>query len=171
MKTMNLSSRLIPIFLAGALLFASCKSVTMINSEPPGASLFIDNQYVGATPYQHVDDKISFSTTMVRMEMDGYEPLVTTFSRDEQIDPGAIIGGLLFWFPFLWTFKYDPSHTYTMIPANYYYELPPSMPEPVVQPESSVQSKADQLRELKKLLDEGIITQDEFDQEKKKILN
>jgi membrane protease subunit (stomatin/prohibitin family) len=31
-------------------------------------------------------------------------------------------------------------------------------------------SKADQLRELKSLLDEGILTQEEFDEEKKKIL-
>lgn len=33
------------------------------------------------------------------------------------------------------------------------------------------ESKADKLRELKKLLDEGVITQEEFEKEKKKILN
>lgn len=36
---------------------------------------------------------------------------------------------------------------------------------------SPATSKADQLRELKKLLDDGILTQEEFDSEKKKILD
>lgn len=145
--------------------------MTVVNSEPPGANLYIDNQYVGVTPYQHVDDKISFSSTLVKMEMEGYEPLITAFSRDEQIDAGAVIAGLFVYLPFLWMFKYDPVHTYTLTPINYYFELPYEMPEPAVQQEPSVQSKADQLRELKKLLDEGIITQEEFEKEKKKILN
>ena len=36
---------------------------------------------------------------------------------------------------------------------------------------ASESSKADKLRELKQLLDEGILTQEEFDAEKKKVLN
>jgi hypothetical protein len=39
------------------------------------------------------------------------------------------------------------------------------------QPNNTTQSKADRLRELKKLLDDGILTQIEFDKEKKKILD
>ncbi|MGA3013060.1 MAG: SHOCT domain-containing protein [Bacteroidales bacterium] len=39
------------------------------------------------------------------------------------------------------------------------------------QQNNSTQSKADRLRELKKLLDDGILTQAEFDKEKKKILD
>jgi len=39
------------------------------------------------------------------------------------------------------------------------------------QKEEVAQSKADKLRELKKLLDEGILTQEEFESEKKKILD
>ena len=35
---------------------------------------------------------------------------------------------------------------------------------------NTAKSKADELREFKKLLDEGIISQEEFDKEKKKIL-
>lgn len=41
----------------------------------------------------------------------------------------------------------------------------------VQQTEKVTQSKADRLRELKNLLDEGILTQEEFDNEKKKILD
>ena len=39
-----------------------------------------------------------------------------------------------------------------------------------LQPTGSAKSKVEQLRELKGLLDEGILTQEEFDAEKKKIL-
>ena len=38
------------------------------------------------------------------------------------------------------------------------------------QTQDSSKSKAEQLRELKSLLDEGILTQEEFDAEKKTIL-
>ena len=41
----------------------------------------------------------------------------------------------------------------------------------VVSNEKSEIEKADKLRELKKLLDEGILTQEEFESEKKKILD
>lgn len=37
--------------------------------------------------------------------------------------------------------------------------------------DSQNRNKADQLREIKKLLDEGILTQEEFETEKKRILN
>jgi len=40
-----------------------------------------------------------------------------------------------------------------------------------IQQNNNTQSKADRLRELKKLLDEGILTQDEYEKEKKKILD
>lgn len=41
----------------------------------------------------------------------------------------------------------------------------------VIKQEAPVESKADELRKFKALLDDGIITQEEFDEEKKKILS
>jgi len=46
--------------------------------------------------------------------MEGYEDFLGSFSRDEEVDVGAIIGGIFFLFPFLWTMKYKPFHTYEL---------------------------------------------------------
>jgi hypothetical protein len=39
-------------------------------------------------------------------------------ARNERVDAGAIVGGLFFWIPFLWTMQYNPSHTYEMVPLR-----------------------------------------------------
>lgn len=148
--------------------------MTIIDTEPSGAHLYLNERYVGETPYRHVDDDIIFTENFVRLELDGYEPLVTSFSRDEDIETGAALAGFLLFLPWLWVFKYDESHIYTLEPVNpeNLMPIPVDDPNQIVEPQSqSVYDKADQLRELKKLLDEGIITKDEFEIEKKKILN
>ena len=98
------------------------------------------------------------STTIVRLEKEGCEPYITSFSKNEKANVGAIIGGFIAWVPFLWAMKYKPTHT---------YELSPILDN---QPTISTRPKADRLRELKQLLDEEIITQEEYEKEKKKIL-
>jgi hypothetical protein len=52
------------------------------------------------------------------LEKEGYEPLNTIFSRNEEVDPGAIVGGVFFLFPFLWTMKYKPTHNYELMPYH-----------------------------------------------------
>ncbi len=157
----------IALLLVVSLFFASCSSSTLIMSEPSNAKLYLNGQYVGTTPYQHKDKKVVGTTTNVRLEKEGYETLHTSFSRDEDVDVGAIIGGIFFLFPFIWTMKYDPTRTYEMTPLygneNFHDARPGAK-------NSLTSEKAEKLRELKKLLDEKIITQEEFDREKKKIL-
>ena len=104
--------------LAGAILFASCSSTTLIQSVPNGAKVYLNGEYAGVTPYSHTDTKIVGSTTMVRLEKEGYETMNTAFSRNEDADVGAIIGGIFFLFPFLWTMKYKPTRTYELIPLG-----------------------------------------------------
>ena len=166
MKNFSMASRLISVFLAGAILFTSCASRTLIQSNPIGARVYIDGESVGTTPYPHRDTKISMSTTTVQLKKEGYETLNTSFCRDERVDVGAIIGGLFVWIPFLWTMKYKPTHS---------YELIPNSNNNVTKKTKAIQqyqtkSKAERLRELKQLLDEKVITQEEFEKEKKKIL-
>jgi len=106
----------ISIVAAGAILFTSCASTTLINTTPAGAKVYLDGEAVGTTPYTHKDTKIVGTTTTLKLEKEGYEPFTTTFSRSEQADVGAIVGGVFFLFPFLWTMKYKPSRTYELIP-------------------------------------------------------
>lgn len=161
--------RLLPIALASLILLESCASSTIIQSNPAGAKLYLNESLVGTTPYKHTDTKIVGSSTYVRLEKEGYRPLSTSFSRNEQADVGAIIGGVFLLFPFLWTMKYDPSRTYELVPLSG-SDNPAVMPMPLAN-DSVSSPKATRLREAKKLLDDGIITKDEYEKEKKKILD
>lgn len=148
--------------LATSLLLASCSSSTVINSSPSGAKVYLNGEAVGTTPYTHSDTKIVGATTTVKLEKEGYEQMNTSFSRSEKADVGAIIGGVFVLVPFLWTMKYKPTRT---------FELEPTSGTNAQESSTSFKSKNDQLRDLKKLLDEKIITTDEYETEKKKILN
>ena len=118
MKKTKLLSKAISLMLAGAILFASCSSTTLIQSSPSGAKVYLNGEYTGVTPYTHTDTKIVGSSTQVRLEKEGYETLNTAFSRNEDADVGAIIGGIFFLFPFLWTMKYKPVRTYELVPSG-----------------------------------------------------
>lgn len=161
-----MTTKAISLLLAGSVLLTSCASTTMIQSNPSGAKIYLNGEPVGATPYAHRDTKIIGSTTAVKLEKEGYEPLNTSFSRNEQVDAGAIVGGIFFLVPFLWTMKYKPTHTYELTPSS-----GNEQPKIKTQPQQNqTKSKADRLRELKRLLDEKVITQEEYEKEKKKIL-
>ena len=94
-----------------------CSSTTVLHSKPEGAKVYLDNCYVGTTPYKHKDMKIVGSTTPLRLTKDGYEPLETHLAKDEKADIGAIVGGVFFLFPFLWTMEYQPEHFYDLAPV------------------------------------------------------
>jgi hypothetical protein len=150
--------------LAVAVLIASCASSTVIDSVPGGAKVYINESYAGTTPYKHTDKRIVGSTLDVRLEMNGFEPLSTTITKNEEVDVGAVIGGFLLVVPFAWVMKYQPEHVYELVPRG------TSSPGTVKARLSGKASKADKLRELKQLLDDKVITQEDYDAEKKRIL-
>jgi len=166
MKKQTMTTKMILLLLAGSVLLTSCASTTMIQSNPSGAKVYLNGEPVGTTPYTHRDTKIVGSTTTVKLEKEGYAPLNTSFSRDEEVDVGAIIGGVFVLVPFLWTMKYKPTHTYELTTSS-------GSEQPIIKTnpqQNQTKSKADRLRELKQLLDEKVITQEEYEKEKKKIL-
>ncbi len=163
MKKIN---KVISFSLAVAILFASCSSSTTIVSSPSNAKLYVDGEMVGETPYRHRDSKIVGSTTSVKIEKEGYVPLFSDFTKNEEVDVGAVIGGLLIWIPFLWTMKYKAVHNYELKPISTGIDKNSDSE----QIKNNSKSKVDRLRELKQLLDEKVITADEFEKEKSKIL-
>ncbi|MGE5354711.1 MAG: PEGA domain-containing protein [Deltaproteobacteria bacterium] len=165
MKT-RIFNFLIPIFSA-VIFFSACSSSTMIVSEPPGAKLYIDGNPVGYTPYSYSDTKISGSKTNLKLEKEGYETMHTFITRTEEVDIGAIVGGIFVWPVFLWTMKYYPEH---------YYELYPLILDDqnenkaISAPDKDQRSKVERLRELKQMLDEKLITEEEYQKAKERIL-
>jgi hypothetical protein len=101
------------------------------------------------------------------LEKEGYNSFNTTFTKDEEVDIGAIIGGVFLFIPFLWTMKYKPIHTYELIPNSENLKI---ADKTKIQNQINPKSKAERLRELKALLDEKVITQGEYENEKRKIL-
>lgn len=160
-----ITTKMTSMILVGMILLSSCASTTMIQSSPSGAKVYLNEEPVGNTPYYHTDTRIVGSTTAVRLEKQGFESFNSEFSRDEEADVGAIVGGCLIWVPFLWAMKYKPTHTYELTPLKDKRESTIDAGEQV-----ETKSKVDRLREFKQLLDENIITQEEFNTEKKKIL-
>ncbi len=166
MNNLTIYTKVISILLASLVLFTSCASSTVINSKPSGAKVYIDGESKGVTPYTHKDTKIVGSTTTVKLEKEKHITLNTSFNRDEEVSVGALIGGLFFLVPFLWVMKYKPTHT---------YELKSDLVEKDVLSKDNEQvmktsSRYERIYELKRLLDENLITKEEFDIEKKKIL-
>jgi hypothetical protein len=118
MKNLTIKIRIISVLLAVIILLSSCASTTLIQSIPSGGELFLDDQLVGVTPYSMTDTKIVGTCTSVRIEKESFHPFYSSICRTEEADPGAIIGGIFFWFPFLWTLKYKPTHFYKLQPIE-----------------------------------------------------
>jgi hypothetical protein len=116
----KLTPKLLTVTAAVALVvFAiGCASVTVINSSPEGAKVFVDEQAVGVTPFTYTDTKIIGSSTYVRLEKEGFKTLNTVMVRNEEVDAGAVIGGFFFWPAWLWFMKYKPVHFYELVPEG-----------------------------------------------------
>ncbi len=155
--------RSICLILAATIFLSSCASTTLIESSPSGATVYIDNQKKGITPYPYTDTKIVGSSTQVTLKKEGYEDFNVVLVRNERADVGAIIGGILVIVPFLWIMKYDPTHN---------YELAPKIMETPAKESSSNQTSnsTNELIKLKNLLDQNAITNDDFTTLKVKIL-
>ncbi|MGM0634819.1 MAG: PEGA domain-containing protein [Bacteroidota bacterium] len=171
MKNTSIFLKTISLVLVGSILLSSCASSTTINSVPNGAKLYLNGESVGTTPYTHRDSKIVGSSTSVKLEKEGYETLNTSFTKDEEVDAGAVVGGIFFLFPFLWTMKYKPTRNYELKPIPVEEEVTTETVETKELPQQKQSlSKVEKLRAFKELLDEGVITEEEFEKEKKKIL-
>jgi len=146
------------IFLALLIFLTSCSSTTLITSNPSGARVNINGENVGTTPYSNTDTKIVGSCNQLRLEKDGFKPFMTTFCRNEQVSVGAIIGGLFIWPIFLWVMEYKPGRNYELEPLD-------GAPS-----NNTLDDKKDKLLKLKELYDQDLINKEEYEKERKKIL-
>jgi hypothetical protein len=87
-------------------------------SSPSGAKLYMNGEPVGTTPYTHTDTKIVGSTTILKITSEGYEDFNGVLKRDEEVNVGAIIGGIFLLFPFLWVMDYKPTHNFELVPVQ-----------------------------------------------------
>ena len=101
--------RLFPIVcLITVAAVAGCASSTVLQSQPPGARVFLNGVPVGTTPYTMTDTNISGTATQVRLEYPGFDPFNAMIVRSEELDPLALIGGIFLLVPLLWIMGYQP---------------------------------------------------------------
>lgn len=155
----------ISLILSTVLFFSGCSSSTMIKSIPSGAKVYINGEPVGTTPYLYSDTKIMGSQVNVDIIKEGYKPMYASFRRDEEFNTGTFIGGFFIWPVWLWTLDYKNTHTYELEPA-----IVTNNEETVKEIEYSKSGKIEKLKELKQMLDENLINNEDYDKAKQKIL-
>ncbi len=84
-------------WLIAAAAASGCASSTVLQSQPPGARVFLNGVPMGTTPYTMTDTNIVGTATQVRLEYPGYQPFNTIIARSEQLDPVALVVGILTW--------------------------------------------------------------------------
>jgi hypothetical protein len=114
----NRFSRAIAGLLSVLILTTSCASTTTITSSPPGAKVTLNGMYAGETPYRLTDTKPTGAVNSVTLKLEGYETKNVAFSKNEEVNVGAVIGGIFFFFPFIWTMGYMPMHNYELTPEE-----------------------------------------------------
>jgi hypothetical protein len=102
--------------LCACMLFASCASTVLIQSDPPGAILTLDGKVVGTTPYFHTDRKVSGYSLGVKIEAPGYATKHTLVRKTKSVNIGAIFPGGFFIFPLAWTLGYPSHERYSLTP-------------------------------------------------------
>lgn len=149
----------IPIVLVLCMAFTSCMSTTTLHSLPEGADVYADGNYLGKTPATYSSEKVVLSKTQLRFEKEGYETLFTYIRRSDEFNAGACIGAFFVTIPVLWILDYSDQYTFQLKTKSAEEASP-----------SNTGDMAEELRELKKLYDEGILSKDEYEKKKEEIL-
>jgi hypothetical protein len=89
-----------------------CSSTTMVRTDDSAAKIYVDGEYKGKGAITISDTKIVGATSMIKIQKQGCEPQTVALSRNEELDVGALIGGLFVLIPFLWIMRYKPDHTF-----------------------------------------------------------
>lgn len=151
-----------------ATLFTGTRQNVSIDSNPQGADIIIDGQKMGTTPAKiKVDrelDALLYGGKEIQFELEGYKKI--GYELDARLNSVAIIN---FFNPVFWGIdivtgavtKYDNYYNFQLRPLK--FNNTQSITE-------SNMEKYKKLVQLKKLLEDGVITQEEFDKEKAKIL-
>ena len=139
-KTISTAKAL--VCLSTAFLYA-CASTTKIDTTPDGATVYINGEKAGTTPFTYTDTKIVGSAVQVKLKKEGYEDFQTTLTRNEEPDVGAIVGGVFTLVPLMWSMKYKPTHTYEMVALTHPQEAahPPEYIQYVTPPKKAGKKK------------------------------
>jgi len=172
------------ICLLPMIFLLSCSSGTYIRTLPEGAKIKEGDVVKGTTPYFHWDRDMGTSGRKFTLQMEGYKDKTISIEKNEFVIHRIFFLPILSW---PWLYEY---------PERYFFELEkneqliqgteskfpkqtevnkPKIPAssnletPSKSPDSS--EYAQKLRELKKLKDEGLLTDKEYEIKRKAIVD
>ena len=114
----NKQTTILIALLCSLTLLWNCTSSTVIETIPPGATLYINGEIMGETPFQYSDKKIAGTALAIRIKKPGYKTLRRIITKEDEINVGALIGAIFCLFPGLWLFNYKPFYRYELEPGQ-----------------------------------------------------
>jgi len=101
------------LLLSFILIVTGCSSTTIINSDPQGATLYIDGFKMGKTPYTYTDSKTNSSTTSIFLTKEGFIDKHIVMNRSERMNYFPLIGAIYI-APLFWIRQYDSIHNFVL---------------------------------------------------------
>lgn len=164
------------IFLLPLLLLVSCASTTYIKTFPSGASVYEGEALMGVTPYMYWDREPTGPENAGKtftLRKPGYADKKITIQKDVLNIPRLFFPAPIFSLP--WAYDYKEEYYYELEPMGkrrvpFRHKISNQGSGPVVddQPYSESSKK---LRELKKLYDEGLLTDEEYEMKREEIID
>lgn len=93
--TPSLLHRLPGLLTVVALGAAGCAHTTRLETDPPGAEVYVNGQRVGVTPFEMQDSPGFGDDYEVSFRKDGYELKSVTLTQDQWKVPALVLAGVL----------------------------------------------------------------------------
>jgi hypothetical protein len=104
--------KLIALSMVFFFLFG-CASTTYVKSNPPGARLQVDGQFLGETPKFYTDKAVAGTTRSVTLKKEGYKDF-NGYLKREKLSIPILIGGILLIVPLVWVLEYPSQYNFEM---------------------------------------------------------
>lgn len=92
----------------------ACSHRVSINSNPPGARTYVDNQFIGVTPTSFVEKSGLGKEYQIRLEKEGYRAV--TVAEKQKLSLVYLLFSLLFTcgLGILWSFTLEDRYDYSL---------------------------------------------------------
>ena len=132
------------VFVFLVVLLGSCASTTKILTKPDDAKVYVNNKFIGNSPVEYTSRKVSFSSTTIEIEKEGYKKYFGILKRNEVFKPTRLLSSLFLWFPNLfYTMDYNPYHNYDLELIDKELYINPVLSNPVSKTNTISLGKAD----------------------------
>lgn len=100
------------------ILLSGCVTNTMvtIESDPPGASVYVDGRPIGETPTRTRMSNAAWEDPIIKLEKEGYRTVVDDVDKEIKIVNGIV--GLFLWPAWLWVWGPDNIQYYYLQPIE-----------------------------------------------------